>query len=179
MAIVKPAGVLAVALSAMFGASQAGVINITPSPGVSNTPNLGKVVATSTSTFRVDAASGNVTETGSAIRIPNSSVTTPQYTITCTGSGNPCNTSKLVTVKIQANTTSGPAFLAALNVSVSSGTLTSGPTGQNTQTVSFVAKSVAPGGTVAVFNLGMDMTIPATPIGSKQSPAYTITMTNN
>jgi hypothetical protein len=163
----------------MLGTAQAGVININPSPGVLNTPNLGRVVATATSTFLVDAASGSVTETGTAIRIPNTSVTTPQYTITCTGTGNPCSTAKRVTVTIQANTTSGPAFLAALNVSVSSGALTSGPTGQNTQTVSFVAKSVAPGGTVAVFNLGMDVTIPATGTGSKQSPAYTITTTNN
>ena len=179
MAMVRTAGVLATVASVVFGASQAGVINISPSPGVANTPNLGEVVATATSTFRVDAASGTVTETGTAIRIPNSSVTTPQYTITCTGAGNPCNTAKLVTVTIQANTTSGPAFFAALNVSVSSGTLTSGPTGQNTQTVSFVAKSVAPGGTVAVFNLGMDVTIPAAVIGGKQTPAYTITTTNN
>ena len=177
MAMVRTVGVLAAAASLMFGVSQAGVINITA--GVLNTPNLGKVVATSTSTFRVDAASGTVTETGSATRIPNASVTTPQYTITCTGSGSPCSTSKLVTVTIQANTTSGPAFLAALNVSVSSGTLTSGPTGQNTQTVSFIAKSAAPGGTVAVFNLGMDVTIPATATGSKPTPAYTITTTNN
>ena len=179
MAMIKTVGVLAAVASAVFGAAQAGVITIAPSPGVSNTPNLGKVVATATSTFRVDAASGIVTETGTAIRIPSSSVTTPQYTVTCTGSGNPCNTSKLVTVTIQANTTSGPAFFAALNVSVASGTLTSGPTGQNTQTVSFIAKSAAPGGTVAVFNVGMDVTIPATPIGSKQTPAYTITTTNN
>jgi hypothetical protein len=154
MAMVRTVGVLATAASVMFGASQAGVINIAPSPGVANTPNLGKVVATATSTFRVDAASG-------------------------TGAGNPCNTSKLVTVTIQANTTSGPAFFAALNVSVSSGTVTSGPTGQNTQTVSFVAKSAASGGTVAVFNLGMDVTIPAAVIGGKQTPAYTITTTNN
>ncbi len=179
MAMVRTVGTLVAACSMMFGAARAGVININPSPGVQNTPNLGRVVATATSTFRVNAASGTVTETGTAIRIPNTSVTTPQYTITCTGSGNPCTTAKLVTVTIQANTTSGPAFFAALNIAVSNGTLTSGPTGQNTQTVSFVAKSVAPGGTVAVFNLGMDVTIPATGTGSKQTPAYTITTTNN
>lgn len=177
MEVVRAVAVLVTVCGMMRGTAEAGVINITA--GVLNTPNLGKVVATSTSTFRVDAASGTVTETGSATRIPNASVTTPQYTITCTGSGSPCSTSKLVTVTIQANTTSGPAFIAALNVSVSSGTLTSGPTGQNTQTVSFIAKSAAPGGTVAVFNLGMDVTIPATATGSKPTPAYTITTTNN
>jgi hypothetical protein len=178
MAIVRKVGALVAACTMMLGASQAGVININPSPGVSNTPNLGRVVATSTSTFRVDAASGTVSEMGTAIRLPNSSVTTPQYTITCTGNGNPCNSAKLVTVTIQAATTSEPAFIAALNVSVSSGTITSGPTGQNTQTVSFVAKSVA-AGNVAVFNLGMDVTVPATATGSIQTPAYTITTTNN
>ena len=38
---------------------------------------------------------------------------------------------------------------------------------------------VAAGGTVAVFHLGMDVTIPATATGSIQTPAYTITTTNN
>src|ERR1700747_338607 len=109
MAMVRTVGTLVAACSMMLGAARAGTINI--SPVVLNTPNLGRVVATATSTFRVDAASGTVTETGTAIRIPNTSVTTPQYTISCTGSGNPCATNKLVTVTIQANTTSGPAFL--------------------------------------------------------------------
>jgi len=147
MGLVRAVAVLVTVCGMMRVTAEAGVINITA--GVLNTPNLGKVVATSTSTFRVDAASGTVTDTGSAIRIPSASVTTPQYIITCTGSGSPCSTSKLVTVTIQANTTSGPAFLAA------------------------------PGGTVAVFNLGMDVTIPATATGSKPTPAYTITTTNN
>jgi len=86
MGLVRAVAVLVTVCGMMRVTAEAGVINITA--GVLNTPNLGKVVATSTSTFRVDAASGTVTETGSAIRIPSSSVTTPQYTITCTGSGN-------------------------------------------------------------------------------------------
>ena len=154
-------------------------------------PNIGNVVETSpatSGTFRVDAASGSVTEiSGTLTRTTGSSVTTPSFTVTCTnGTGTPnhCGPKggpSTVTITVNSPVSATSATIAGFNVSVSALNGTSCPTitGQNTTSVAIACNipDIAANNAVtniATVKVGMDITVSsASPSGVRQ-PSYTI-----
>ena len=163
--------------------------SITLSPTVTDLPSLGKVVQSSpssTAVFRIDAATGSVTRTsGTLTRIGSGSVTTPSVTVSCKngpGNGAPdrCGTQgnlTSVTTTITRVTSSGSAFLSAMNISVAagSGVTCQSPVGQNSASASVtcsVPNLVGPGATetIVTIKVGTDTTV------QSASPSGTITL---
>lgn len=186
------AGALALALAVgAFGwtgaALAAPAYPIAPTT-VTGTPNIGKVVLSSPSTagvFRVAAATGAVTvQSGTLARIGSGTVTTPTFTVSCqggNGSANRCGAASSINILIARVTSSGSAFLPAMNISHTNGpSSTCTPSGQNTATVTLncTVPNLANNQSIvlATIKVGMDIQVgaTATPTGLR-TLSYTIT----
>lgn len=192
------AGALALALgTSAFGwiGAASAAPTITISPTTFSGSNIGKVALSTPATagvFRVAAATGNVTvQSGALTRVGGATVTVPTFTINCVGSNgsnNRCGPSGSLTsvaIAVSRVTSSGSAFLPAMNVSYTA--LTAGisctNTAQNATTVTVTCSNIPQGAnneTIPVVSLkvGMDIQVgpTATPVGL-QTLNYTATTT--
>lgn len=108
------AGLIA-GLCMIAGNAAAQTVTIGLSPNT-NAPGLGKVVRAGASTvFMIDAVTGNVTQTGPAIRLTAGGVNTPEISISCGGSGGGNCNSRKMRVQI-SGTGSGSAVFTQFSV---------------------------------------------------------------
>lgn len=134
----------------------------TYTPTINSSPDLGIIVpdANSTTTFSFASSSGNVTQSGSAVR-RTGTTTRAQVTIGCSGgSGNACGDPIAVKIGSIGSPTGKAGALTNFNVSSSSGTLGT-VTGTNPITFTITPQNK---NTNASFYIGADF-----PIGSSNS----------
>ena len=175
--------VLCVCAPAAWAANATITVSLTS--GATNI-NIGKVVETSPSTsqtFHVDT-SGAVTTSGPLIRIGNSTVSVPTYTVTCTdkGGNGKCGFSgsagtASVTITVVTTGSTGSASDRNPIVSVSTGagstSCSSVTTGSSSSFFTCTLKKGSPE-TVATFSVGLDVNVlSANPTGTQSLP-YTV-----
>ena len=161
-------------LSVMWAAPAAAQITVQRNP-TSIAPALGQVIrGTTSTTFQISTA-GVVTRTsGDAVRLSTANVTAPQIHIICQ-LDILCNFRDMrITVSVSGS--SGQATISNLRVSATSGLLyrTAPPASGSSITFQTYPVGLNLG---ATFNLGMDITVPASGATGYGTFTYTVTAT--